>query len=372
VGRRGWWGGLSMILWLAASAAPCAAAPVTEARYLECLAYQQAAPDPADPEAEACTWAIADYRRFHRFSLAVRGRLDDWLLELAADRSRAVALHPERTEGFPEFAVHVADPRPPYDSRTMEGRGRPIDVRAAEEMLAQVVFEEWRAGIPPVEGDPIRWSAAFHRRHPNPQFSRLLVTLTFGMSSRMLRTGREEALLAWLGAQPDDSVTLESLFRSAYRAADGDVYVALLTAENVLSRYWMDPDRDRLLFLRKLRPLVDTYENRGDHFGAWYHLFGTMLFGYARGGAAVWVAGNAEAIGSKISNDPEVVEWQEGHINRAGGQLGLALRRLVRSGDPTSHADDPSLLAEARYMDLDEFQPASAVATAPADPPPGR
>jgi hypothetical protein len=345
---------------LAVRAHPAWAAPVSEQRYLECLAYQQPRYDPADPEAESCTWAIADYRRFHRFSLAVRGHLDEWLIELSADRARAVALHSGRAEGFPAFDAHLADPAPGFDSSSMEGRSPPIDVAAAEQMLTQVLFEESQGGRPPRPGDPIRWSSDFRRRHPNPQFSRLLVTLTFGMSSRMLRTGQEEGLVAWLGSQPDDSVTIEGLFRTSYRLADGDVYLALLTAENVLSRYWMDPDRDRLLYLRKLRPIIDTYENRGDHFGAWYHLFGTMLFGYARGSSAVWVASAAETLGSKISNPPGVVEVQEGHINRAGGRLGLHLRDLVRSRALTAHVDDPTLIAEDRYMDLDEFPPSQA------------
>lgn len=341
--------------WILLATSAGRGAPIEEARYLECLAYQQAAYDPADPEAEACTWAIADYRRFHRFSLAVTGRLSDWLEELAVDRARALALHPEPAVGFPEYGAHVVGPSPVYESSWMEGRSTPIDVRAAEEMLTQVVFEEWRAGRPPTAGDPIRWSKDFHRRHPNPQFGRLLTTLSFGMSSRLLRTGREEALLAWLGAQPDDAVTLEAMFRAAYRAADGDVYLALLTAENVLSRYWMDADRDRLLFVHKLRPMIDTYEQRGDNFGAWYHLFGTMLFGYARGSSAVWFAGTAETVGSKISNLRGVLEIQEGHVNRAGARLGLHLRQLVRGGDYQAHVDEPGLLAEERYMDLDEF-----------------
>jgi hypothetical protein len=274
--------------------------------------------------------------------------------ELARDTALGNERHPEFQAAFPRYDERSAAARVDFEP-WMEGRTAPIRVEAAQDMLVQVLHEEARDGLPPRPGEPIRWSPAFHRRHPNPQWSRLLVTLTFGASSRLLRTGREEALLEWLQAQPDDSVDLQGMFRASYRAADGDVYLALLTAENVLSRYFLDPERDRLFYLHKLRPLTDTFEDRGDQFGAWYHLFGMMLYSYARGPTAGFVTGAAETLGSKLSNDREEVEIQEGFVNRAGSRLGAHLRRVVRSADWARHTDDPSLLRESAYMDLDEF-----------------
>lgn len=321
-----------------------------------CLAYQQPAYAPDDPIAEACTWAIADHRRFHRFGLAVTGRLEDWLEgELATDMAAARAAYPEFDGAYPRYDEHVPGSSPAFVSSWMEGRDPPIRVRAAKDMLTQVLAEEARGGLPPRAGEPIRWSRAFHRRHPSPQFSRILVTLTFGASSRLLRTGREEALVEWILAQPPRSIALADLFRASYRTADGDVYLALLTAENVLSRHFLDPHRDRLAYTRRLRPLIDTWRDRGDNYGAWYHLFGMMLYSYARGPVAGWVSGTAETLGSKISNPAGEVEVQEGYANRAGSRLGVHLRRIVRTGQWERHADEPGLLAESAYMDLDEF-----------------
>lgn len=324
--------------------------------YDYCLAYQQATYDPADRVAEACTWAIANHRRWHRFSLAVTGHLEQWLWgDLAKDRAAAEQLHPEFAGLYPTYDEHLPDPEPVFDSAWMEGRDKPIRLDAARAMLDQVLLEESRAGRPPKPGEPIRWSPEFHRHHPNPQFSRILVTLTFGASSRLLRTGREQELVDWIEAQPAHSVTIEGLFRSSYRACDGDVYLTLLTAENVLSRYFLDPDRARLAYLTRLRPITNTWADRGDAFGAWYHLFGMMLYSYARGGFAGWVTGSAEATGSRISNPPGEVERQEGYVNLAGARLGAWLRRRVRTGEWEERPDDPRVLAESAYMDLVEF-----------------
>ncbi|MEQ1568507.1 MAG: hypothetical protein ABMA64_22915 [Myxococcota bacterium] len=326
--------------------------------YQFCLAYQQPAYDPHDPVSEACTWAMADHRRVRRFTLAMTGRLDVWLLgDFLGDKLAGEEAYPEQLARFPRYDQHVDRPARAWVSEWMEGRTAPIDVDAALAMFDQVVIEESRAGIDPRAGEVVVWSRAFHRHHPMPQFNRMLVTLTFGASSRLMRTGHEEVLLDWLLAQPDGSVTLEGLWRTAYRAADGDLYLALLTAENVLSRYFLDPDRDRLVFAQKLRPLVDTYQNRGDNFGAWYHLFGMAVYTYAQGPTAGFVSSTAETLGSKFSNRGREVEVQEGYANRAGSRIGLHLRRRITGEGWAGVPDDPAALSEAAYMDLDQFFP---------------
>lgn len=335
-------------------------------RYAYCLAYQQPARAPDDPVAEACTFLLLDHRRLHRMWMAGTGHLDAWLAEYRSDREVARARFPEFDDAFPRYDDVSPEPRLAYVSWWMEGRSPPIDADAAARMLDEVLRQETLAGRPPRSSPPPRWSPAFRRRHPWPHFDRLLVTLAGGTSSQFLRTGTEEALVAWILAQPHDSVTFEGLFRAAYRQHDGDVWLALLCAENVLSRYFLEPDRDTLALLDHLRPLVDTFEDRGDLFGAWYHLFGTMAYTFAHGRARGEVAAWTETFGSRYSNAPGEVELQEAHVNRLGVALGAHLRRRVRAGGTEALPARPEALAEDAYMDRDEWGPGCATAVSGA------
>ncbi|HHO50607.1 MAG TPA: hypothetical protein ENK18_06950 [Deltaproteobacteria bacterium] len=325
--------------------------------YLTCLAYQQPAYDPDDPLAEDCTWTIGNHEAVRRLRLALSGKLALWIEDLEGDQALAELLHPELSSGWPEFDAHRPGPDLAYVSEWMEARIAPLRVRQARQMLAQVIYEEARDGIVPSYGEPIRWSRDFRRRHPLPKATRLLLTLSWGRSSYTLRTDREEILIDWLLARSDHSVTLEALFRQAYRACDGDVYLALLTAENVLSRYLFDPDRERIELILRLHPLIHTWEDRGDQFGAWYHLFGMMLYTYAEGGLAGRVAASAESFGSHVSNPPGMIEHQEDHINRIGAALGGFLRRFVRQQRWLEHTDDPGALWLYSYATPNPFEP---------------
>src|SRR4051812_43458685 len=99
------------------TAAPAVAQPITRDRYLYSLPYQQSAFAPDDPRPEDCTWSIADYHRFHRFWLAITGRLDTWVDDLAVDRIEADALHPGFAAGFPSYDAPLAGRAPAYESR---------------------------------------------------------------------------------------------------------------------------------------------------------------------------------------------------------------------------------------------------------------
>lgn len=329
---------------------------VDKSAYLSCLAYQQVEHDPDDAHAEDCTWTIGNHEAARRLRLALSGKLALWIEDLEGDQALANLMYPELAEGWPEFDVHRPGPELAYVSQWMEARGAPLRVGATRRMLAQVIYEEARDGIEPTYGEPIRWSPQFRRRHPLPKASRLLLTLSWGRSSYTMRTGREEALIDWMLERPDHSVTLESLFRQVYRLCDGDVHLALLTAENVLSRYLFDPDRERIELILRLHPLVHTWEDRGDQFGAWYHLFGMMLYTYVEGGFAGRVAASAESFGSHVSNPPGMVEHQEDHINRIGAALGGFLRRFVRQERHHTHTDDPGALWLYSYATPNPFR----------------
>jgi hypothetical protein len=349
---------VALTLAAAASAAPLRDVVPGESaadRYAWCLVYQQRGFDPTDAAAEACTFLLLDHRRMHRMWMAGTGHLDEWLDEYRSDREAALERFPEFADGFPTYADRSPEPRLVWVSWWMEGRTPPIDVDGARRMLDEVLREEALAGRPPTTSPPARWSGGFRRRHPWPHFDRLLVTLAGGTSSQFLRTGTEEELVAWIAAQPPDSVTLASLFRATYRLHDGDVYLALLCAENVLSRYFLEPDRDALALHDHLRPLIDTFEDRGDQFGAWYHLFGTMLYSFSHGAGRGAFAGWMETFGSRFSNEPGEVELQEAHVNRIGVALGAHLRRRVARWGAETLPVDPGALAEEAYMDRDEF-----------------
>jgi len=324
-------------------------------RYELCLAYQQADHDPADPIAEDCTWSVATFGVIGRLRRAFAGNLEVWINQFGDEQAIADARYPQFQGRFPVPDEHVGPPRARYVSWWMEGRSAPMDPAATERMLGQVIREEAQAGRTPRPGERARWSRRFRKRHPGPKVDRLLTTLSHGRSSYVLRSGHEGEVVAWILDQPAASVTPDALFRVAYRAADGDLYRTLLTLENVLSRGFLDPDRQRRRLQAHLAPIIDTWDDRGDNFGAWYHLWGLTLYTYCRGAVLGGIAGSAESRGSHITAGPEHSEAQEDHINRLAVRLGRFLRRLVRRGDWRELPDDPEATSPDAYMSLDDF-----------------
>ena len=226
-------------------------------------------------------------------------------------------------------------------------------------MLAEALSRLTAEGLAIHPGAPIRWTPRYRRRHPLPMTSRMLVTLAFGRTSYLMRTGREGDLWDWLMAQPDQSVTVPTLLMQALRVCDGHTRQALLTIENLLSRHFLHEKRDRLVHVAKLRPITNTWNHRGDRFGAWYHLFGMMLYTFEHGGPKGRYVAWWESFGSRYSQ-PGVEERQEPYINRAGARLGNHLRELVGDGlsahQPVpDHVRDPRWLDEAAYLDLGEY-----------------
>ena len=239
----------------------------------------------------------------------------------------------------------------------IEGRTPPIRTRGFTDMLLTVISQESREGLAPSPGIPHRWSPAFLHHHANDfplisSSSKLFVALAYGVTSRFMVTGLEYQLAHWMAAQHDASISPEMLFRKSYRLNQGDIYLTLLTIENVLSRFWLDDDRDNLLLTRKLKPIINLWQGRGDNFGGWYHLWGMILYGYVEGGWAVSLIQEIESTGSHLLSDKR--EVQEEHVNRAGGIIGKQLRDAIASG---SWRDaEPSLysLSSDHYLNLIE------------------
>ena len=245
----------------------------------------------------------------------------------------------------------------------LENASRPIQVRESpllrdgfKKMFAQIINEEKANGIEPTYGQPHEWSPEFLAKYgqssPMLATSKLLMALATGDTFRFMQTDREEPLYKWMISRPRSSVTIHDVFRESYRLNGGDVYKALLTIENVLSRQWKNPDREHLPLTERLKPITSGHEYRGDRFGTWYHLFGIMLYGYVKGGPRSTAIGAIEALGAAIWYPTE--KMQKRNINLDGGRLGSDLADLVKEGGYSKIALDEAHLNETSYLNRNE------------------
>jgi hypothetical protein len=216
----------------------------------------------------------------------------------------------------------------------IEGRVNPLRVKQILKMYTQIMYEENLNGIKPKYGAPHSWSPEFIR-YCNDKgetiplvFSKLLMSLASGVTSRHMYTGKEDALRNYILSQEDESVTLDQIFRQSYILNDGDVYLSILTPLNILSDAWRHPDRNKLAVTRKLSVITNFYNGKGDKFGSWYHLHGIMLYGYVKGGFKATVVGHIESIGSHILGEGD--EQQEDHVNGKGGRIGAKIAKIVK------------------------------------------
>lgn len=262
----------------------------------------------------------------------------------------------ENFEGFNPLAPDRKALEPP-----IEGSRNPIRIHQFEKMMRQVIAEEAEAGIPPTEGTPHGWSAEFLERHRGrPGFwmlrwpftmSKLLMALFSEQAPKVLPTGQEIHLLGYLLSRPDESVTLDELFRRSYRLNNGDVYLTLLTAQNVLAEYWRTADRENRAVTRKLTSILSRL-NDNDKFGSWYHLFGVMVYSYAAGeNRALW-----SGIGERFAHharDPSGVT-QKDLINVEAAVLGASLKRIVEQGSWKGYRPDRDYTNRWLYLDRGE------------------
>ena len=219
----------------------------------------------------------------------------------------------------------------------LEGRRDPIKVPAMTKMFTQIFAEEAAKGVPPKLGKPLGWSREFlaeDRERPELQpyarVSKLLIALSCGLTSKFMPTDHERRLIAYILGRPDRSVTFAQLFRESYELNDGDVYLALLTCENVLSEFWLTPQRENRAVTRKLAPITNVYDGRGDIYGTWYHFTGTLLYSYVTNGKIAGSVAHTESMGSNILSNG-MLKPQKVWANREGAVLGEKVRdALVR------------------------------------------
>lgn len=201
------------------------------------------------------------------------------------------------------------------------------------------------------EGITHEWSGVFqanyfHPLEPDPLdvgYPKLLMALTFGVSSRFMITEKELPLLKKILQQPLNSISLEWMFRESYLLNQGSVYNTLLTIENVLSRFYTHPDRESLPVTRRLIAIDKLVEIPGwnnkdnglgnDKFGTWYHFWGLVLYGfyserrkdiYSPLSAAEFETNLAGIISSGRPPAKDI-------LNLVGARAGINLKHLVQS-----------------------------------------
>lgn len=172
-----------------------------------------------------------------------------------------------------------------------------------------------------------KWHKDFHKGIA-PPFSKLLVALSNGDSSRVLPTMKERELQNWILDQKNRSVTIHEVFSKAYELNGGDVFKSLLTIENVLSEDFYNPRRQNLALSTRMSKIINHKGGNFDLYGAWYHLFGMLAYGFDSGSKF-----KANFIG-KVETGTSLVygtsnEKQENFMIQ-GGPIGADLRDQLK------------------------------------------
>ena len=163
------------------------------------------------------------------------------------------------------------------------------------------------------------------------RLSKLLTALATGTTSVFLLTSKEDSLTSWMLLRDDRSIDIFQIFEQSYILNKGDLYLTLLTIENVLSKNWLTVGRNSLPLMKKLVPLTYQDTTEGDKFGAWYHFFGMALFGLAEGSASANLVAFTEAMMSMVdASNPVSNDIQEAYINFHGARFGSLLRKMLK------------------------------------------
>lgn len=179
----------------------------------------------------------------------------------------------------------------------------------------------------PVVEKSDKWNKDFHKGIA-PPFSKLLVALASGDSSRILPTMKERDLQDWILDQKERSVTIHEIFSKAYDLNSGDVFKSFLTIENVLSDDFYNPRRQNFTMSTKMSKIINHTGGKFDLYGAWYHLFGMLAYGFDSGSKfRANVVGRMETGTSLFYGTPN--EKQENYMIQ-GGPIGADLKAQLK------------------------------------------
>jgi hypothetical protein len=240
----------------------------------------------------------------------------------------------------------------------LEGHENPIKAKEFAYMIDQIIIDGFGEGITPKYGMVHEWSEEFKSSKVKKysvmgKFSKLLIALARGETSQYMLSGSEEQLETWILDQEINSLYPHDLIKASYRINNGDMYLTLLTIENVLNRYWRVLNRQDLPVTIRLRPIINSFGQDGDNFGSWYHMFGIMLYGYVEGPLSARAVGGVESLGSHILEKFED-EKQEDFVNSQGAIIGARLARSIRASGYQEIKRDKSRLSPDYYLNLNE------------------
>lgn len=245
------------------------------------------------------------------------------------------------------------------DQVFIEGTKFPLKPEKVVEMMGQIMLEENARGIKTKFGTFHEWGEAVAKNKSRYgafgwiSVSKIFTCLSMGACLRFIPTHQEQALEVWMNSQTEGSITLESLFRQSFILNDGDVYKTILTISNTLSYHWRDKNRDSTTsWVKKLSPITNRWQNRGDTFGSWYHFFGMVLFGYYAGEVPAKTVASVESLMSSLAEGD--TEAQEDMLNQAGARVGAKLAKLTVVWDFVHWNSNPERKQKHFYLDLSE------------------
>ena len=230
------------------------------------------------------------------------------------------------------------------------GKTVPIDVDRMVNKCREIMLYYYPRIIPTL-GEEHRWSPEakryliygfWHRlgRHifrkqkefPSPLFfrSKVFLLLACGWTSRYAVTGQEAALTERILKYPDKKLQLHHMFQESYVLNKGNLYLTLLTAENVLAGDPYRVDRENDPIQKKLAYLRHDSIEMGDNYGAWYHFFGISMYALIRAGVVSRAVAEIESLGSLFL---EGKDKQEDYINRYGAIFGRKFKKMFNAGD---------------------------------------
>lgn len=157
--------------------------------------------------------------------------------------------------------------------------------------------------------------------------SKLFLCLACGWTARYCITSQEKALTNRIMAYPDGGVLPHDLFEESYILNKGNIYLTLLTCENVLAGYPHRKGRQNDPLQKKLAYIRHDSKEIGDNYGAWYHFFGIALYGMLRTNLTSRTVAEIESLGSFFY---EGADKQETYINRYGVLLGIKLKKIMK------------------------------------------
>jgi len=239
-------------------------------------------------------------------------------------------------------------------SVNLEGMTNPINLQGFIKMLNQVLLEESQSYKIEV-GEFHKWHPQLKKEHPLSlflKFPKPLIALAQGDTSKFLYTGSEEKLILWILEQPAESITPEMMFRKSLQLNSGNVYLTILSIENILSKFWFTADRENTRINRRLKPFHNQLGSAGDKFGFWYHFFGLILQSYCYGKQSALFAFQIESLISDIlAKEPDYQEDYSGHY---ASLIGAELRKSVERHSYKSVISNPDSLKFENYTNLNE------------------